>query len=550
MAHSQHPFFLTVNGRALSATCFLPTTVCGAALFIPPFVEERKGALPVFVRTARSLAEQNIASLLFDFSGCGDSEGAFEEMPPEFFDADCEAAWAWLKKAFPSVPCACLGVRTGALLAIRLSSVHPEVAALVLWAPVSGPDFVRQLLQRRMVNDMVAYGKAQESRTSLEARLQQGGTVDLDGYAFSGAFYAWLQKLVPQAAHVPVCVSFGGHDAKTANACARETTGASVLTLRYPPFWNTVGHVDLTPLITATAEWLVQRLAGLPSLAAALPPLSAKSSFSEFISPENSVSPRMATDMPRGTPKAGVMFLHGWSGDRTGPHRLFARFARALAQDGYLCMRPDFTGRGLSDGDASVASIAQMSEDAQATFDTLRKRLSPGTPIIVVAICSGCKVAITLAARNQEISKLLLWSAESMGDLRNPATGFRKTVTMLITYARKLSRPETWKKILSGKIQTGLVTQALVKQETRSTAEAEWENGILNRFQTYRHPICFVFGGSDPDANGSHRAYALYCRKNGIPSVAHTIAHAGHSYYSEPWTQALIGISRTFLSEH
>ncbi len=108
--------------------------------------------------------------------------------------------------------------------------------------------------------------------------------------------------------------------------------------------------------------------------------------------------------------------------------------------------------------------------------------------------------------------------------------------------------PETWKKILSGKVQTGLVTQALVKQETRSAAEAEWENGVLKQFQTFRHPVCFVFGGSDPDAPGSRGTYARYCRKNGIPNEVYTVAHAGHSYYSEGWTQELCDVSRKFLA--
>jgi len=548
MNHSQHAFFLTASGRALSATCFLPTTVRGAVLFIPPFIEERKGALPVFVLAARALAEQNIASLLFDFSGCGDSEGAFEKTPPEFLEADCEAAWGWLRKTFPSAPCACLGVRTGALLAARLAARHAEVSAVVAWAPVTGPDFLRQLLQRHMVNDMVAYGKAQESRASLEARLQQGEAVDLDGYTVSGTFYAWLQNLAPLPANVPVCVCSGGHDAKTASACAGQAPDSEAFSLRYPPFWNTVGHVDLSALVAETTRWLVQRLAGVPVPVPGLPPLIAECPSAELLSPESSTALRMTANLPAGIPKAGALFLHGWSGDRTGPHRLFTRFARLLAQNGYFCLRPDFTGRGLSDGIAADASIARMADDAQAALDTLRKRLLPNTPIVVIAICSGCKVAITLAARNPDVSKLLLWSAESMGDLRSSATGVRKTADMLATYARKLLRPETWKKILSGKVQTGLVTQALVKQETRSAAEAEWENGVLKQFQAYRRPVCFVFGGSDPDAPGSRGAYARYCGKNGIPNEVYTVAHAGHSYYGEGWTQELCNVSRKFLA--
>lgn len=545
---NQHTFFLNLGGRALACTCFFPETVTGVALLVPPFVEERKGTLPVLVQTARVLAERNIASLFFDFSGCGDSQGAFENTPPEFYDADCEAAFAWLVQTFPKAPRALLGVRTGALLASRLAAKHPDTAALILWSPVTGPDLIRQLLQRRMVNDMVAYGKAQESRAAIEGRLREGATVDLDGYPVSGAFYAWAHNLTPQSVSVPALIVTGGHDEKTAAALAARAPAADALALRYPPFWNTVGHVDLTTLINETANWLSSRFptATPPQCSAPVstPDAIQAADFAD-LTPHPTV--RTVFDTPPATPHAGILFLHGWSGDRTGPHRLFARFARQLAERAFLCMRPDFIGRGLSDGESSEASITRMTENAQTALNALRQRLPPGAPIAVAAICSGCKVAIALTSKNQDIKKLLLWSPESMGSLRSSATGFRKTLGALSTYARKLVRPETWKKILTGKIQTGLVTKALVKHETRSAKEASWEDGVLKVFRTYRNPVLLVFGGSDPDAPGSSRAYADYCRKNGIPHTLHTVAHAGHSYYGEAWTRELFELSHRFL---
>ena len=548
-AFFQHAFFLTAGGKALSATFIAPENVCGAVLFLPPFAEERKGALPVFVQTARALAAANIASLLFDFSGCGDSESDFETVPPERFERECEAALAWLAGAFPSVPRAVLGVRTGALLASRLAAKRTDVAALALWAPVTGPDFIRKLLQRRMVNDMVAYGKAQESRASLEDRLKSGETVDLDGYSFSGPFYAWLLTLAAQPVTVPAFLVSGGHDEKTLEACATGCAETARSVIRFPPFWNTVGHVDLTSLVAETVSWLASRFPREAPQAVVLPEFSSISSFAELATLGDSQGCLSAIwDKPASAPQAGVLFLHGWSGDRTGPHRLFARFARQLAQSGCLCLRPDFYGRGLSDGIASAASISRMTENAQTVLDALRNRLPPGAPVTVVAICSGCKVAVALAAANQDIAKLLLWSAESMGSLRSSTTGMRKTANALTTYARKLLRPETWKKILSGNVQTGMVTQALVKHETRSAEEAKREDAVLRLFRSFRSPILFVFGGSDPDSPGSSRAYADYCRSNKIPHSMHTVAHAGHSYYGEEWTRELLDISRDFAT--
>ena len=132
--------------------------------------------------------------------------------------------------------------------------------------------------------------------------------------------------------------------------------------------------------------------------------------------------------------------------------------------------------------------------------------------------------------------------------LRSAATGLRKTLQALATYARKLSRPETWKKILRGHVQTGMVTKALTRHETRSAAEAAAEDQTLKRFRSFRGPLLFVFGGSDPDAPGSSQAYARYCAAHRIPHEIHTIPHAGHSYYGEAWTRDLFALSERFLS--
>lgn len=526
----------------------LPETAAGGALLIQPFVEERKGTLPVFVQTARALAAEGIAALLFDFSGCGDSEGDFAATAPASFESECAAALDWLAGVCPGLPRFVIGARTGALLAARLAAARGDVAAIALWSPVNGADFIRQLLQRRMVNDMVAYGKARESRAALEEHWRNGQAVDLDGYAVTGAFYTWLQELRPQPVGVPALALSGGHDAKTLSACCNGTS-ATIPELRYPPFWNTVGHVDTRALTGTTVAWLAARLPDRQSAPCRLPLLAAATMNAELADLGGTEKQLSASwDLPAAPARGGVLFLHGWSGDRTGPHRLFTRCARLLAQKGFLCLRPDFIGRGFSGGDSNDASIALMAANAQTALDALRQRLPPGAPLAVIGICSGCKVALTLAARNQDLAKLLLWSAESMGSLRSPVTGLRKTLNTLNTYMRKLLKPETWRKLVTGRVQTGMVAKALVSQEKRSAAEAVQEDAALKLFRDFRNPVCFIFGGSDPDAAGSRSAYERYCRANKIPHSSQVIPHAGHSFYSEQWTRELLEASIPFMS--
>ncbi|MDD2599377.1 MAG: alpha/beta fold hydrolase, partial [Kiritimatiellae bacterium] len=455
-----------------------------------------------------------------------------------------------------------LGPRLAALLLTELASDQEAIQRAIMIAPASGAEFTHQLLQRRMVNDMVAYGQAIESRASLLAQVQSGGAIDLDGYLFSAKMYAWITEVgarrteehsTPDNQH-PISgqrllLIPGGHSPKTFKAIKEQNTTAQISELRFPPFWNTVGHVDLSQLQAEVVSWIAAGFSA-DSRSAQLPELHNQTMDTQLINITlNGATIRAAMDQPRGAVTAGVLFLAGWSGDRTGPHRMFTELARQLTQHGLLCLRPDFRGRGLSDGAHGEASIHSMAEDAAAALAELRMQLPPGAPLYVAAICSGCKVAIKLAAAHLDISKLLLLSAESMGSLRSAKTDAHKTKKALLTYLKKLTQLETWKKILSGRVQTKMVTKALVQHESRSDEEAKSEDQTLRMFAQYSNPVHFVFGGSDPDAPGSMQAYTEYCAKHSIPSSLHLIPHAGHSYYSATWSAEVFKTSIEFLTQ-
>ena len=616
MSNNQQSFYLKSGDEHIACTAVIPEKISGAVLMLLPFVEERKGSLPLLLQIARKLYRNNVASLIFDWRGSGDSSGEFENIDPADFNTDIKTALTWLKKNTGEVPITALGIRLSASFLLQLN--NPDVENLVLISPASGDEFIRQLLQRRMVNDMVAYGKAIESRASLLEKLKSGKSVDLDGYIFSASFYSWTEKItIPNSQHGtsniqgenadirdtgyeigdnkserPTSVSAkastdksnktnchssslttchsplatllipGGHSPKTAKKIADKLDNVEMAELRFPPFWNTVGHVDLCELIESVSSWICQTHTAHREVRPPIydidrsearegetpfePLTISDMQLADITAADSTI--RSAIDSPWSTPKAGILFLPGWSGDRSGPHRIFVQLARKLVQEGYLCMRPDFRGRGLSDGKHEEASIASMAEDADAALAELKRQLPDSAPVYIAAICSGCKVAITLAADHPEIAKMLLLSAESMGSLRSEKTDSNKTKKALKTYLKKLTQPETWKKIVTGKVQTKMVTKALVKHETRSDDEATTEDQTLKKFQVFTNPIHFVFGGSDPDAPGSMASYKTYCENHSIPHSMHLVPNAGHSYYSEKWTDEVLETGIDFLT--
>ena len=255
----QQSFHLESHGVRLAASQIVPADgVRGLLLVAQPLVEERKASLPAIVEMSRQLAEATgVAVLRVDYPGTGDSEGAFADFGPEAWIEALDDAAKWLCSEFGELPLFGLGVRTGAALLTASQCDCLRNAPKVLLDPVSGEEAVKQWLQRHMVNDMVAYGKARVSRAALEGTLDGGGSVDLDGFELTGAQYAGLLSLglgdVPSRT---LAVVSGRPSAATAKWAEVNAAKVELRPFRTPPYWNSVGYVDTAELRDVTATWL------------------------------------------------------------------------------------------------------------------------------------------------------------------------------------------------------------------------------------------------------------------------------------------------------
>jgi pimeloyl-ACP methyl ester carboxylesterase len=235
----------------------------------------------------------------------------------------------------------------------------------------------------------------------------------------------------------------------------------------------------------------------------------------------------------------GVVFLHGWSGCKLGPHRMFVKTARALSGAGCTCLRIDFRGRGDSDGESGDATIRTMTDDAVAAVAHLR--MQPGVrEIVLLGICSGGKVAVSAATRDDAIRHLALWSAEGLAPLRRSGSRQRKRMEILRQYAIKALRAETWKKLLSGRANVSLVRKAVMQQEQADDSEQRDEAKSLELFERYGGDVLFIYGGNDPETQSSAEGYRSFCARYRIPHDFHEIAEANHSFYSLAWEQQVI----------
>jgi uncharacterized protein len=107
----------------------------------------------------------------------------------------------------------------------------------------------------------------------------------------------------------------------------------------------------------------------------------------------------------------GVVFFHGFTGDRMESHWLFVKCARALEKEGIASLRFDFFGSGESDGTFADATLEGEISDAKAAVEFFRKQKGIDRQRIgLLGLSLGGAIAALLAAPIRARA-LVLWSA-------------------------------------------------------------------------------------------------------------------------------------------
>lgn len=241
---------------------------------------------------------------------------------------------------------------------------------------------------------------------------------------------------------------------------------------------------------------------------------------------------------PKNTPRAAIVMLHGWSGTRCGPHQMLTRAARWFCERDYAVTRFDFAGRGDSDGDTELATLATMQDDAGAAFAWMRAQTE--APMLVLGLCSGCEIAV--ASVNDAMAGAILWSAPVFAALPSEQRAAKKRGENFKKYARKLLNPSTYAKILRGQIDTQSVSKAMAggggaaSKNLESDAPGQLPRGFrgdaLEKWRAFEAPRLQIYGGADPI---TPEAMAWYRENSGRAPDVELIEGANHSFYGLDW---------------
>jgi pimeloyl-ACP methyl ester carboxylesterase len=175
--------YFPVSGAHLYTVLHEAENPMARVLLVGPFASERHNSYLPWVRWARSLAEEEIEVLRYDYRGIGESTGDFEQMTFKDWSEDVRLLAAWLADRSPQLPLVLHGLGMGAVLAGRAFDEGIGDALLLWSAPANANQALRATLMRWVgLEQIFKFGSDRKSASDYIRELEQGSPLEVDGY--------------------------------------------------------------------------------------------------------------------------------------------------------------------------------------------------------------------------------------------------------------------------------------------------------------------------------------------------------------------------------
>lgn len=145
------PFYFGISSERLYGCHHLPQNSdvkpCAVVLCYPiaqEYIRSHRAIYQLAVRLARA----GFHVLRFDYFGCGDSEGDFEEGSLVQWTSDVHSAIAEIQERSALTSICLIGLRIGATLALQAATDCRHVESIILWEPVfDGRLYIKELVK-------------------------------------------------------------------------------------------------------------------------------------------------------------------------------------------------------------------------------------------------------------------------------------------------------------------------------------------------------------------------------------------------------------------
>ena len=247
----------------------------------------------------------------------------------------------------------------------------------------------------------------------------------------------------------------------------------------------------------------------------------------------------------------GVVFVHGWTGYRSGPHRMFVHAARRLNEEGLASLRFDLRGRGDSEGNKDDTNLDDMIEDTLAAKDFMVKEAGVTKPVIL-GICSGGNVSLGSASLDHGLAGLVLWSTPLFAAFKPKSTKIRRRGFFLLEYLKKALRPGTWLRLFKGQVNVKMVGKVIAGPEEKTDEEGRNPKDSLRDIMTglkgFKGPMLFIYGTHDDEVIGAPEFYRKYCEENGNDVELFFVEGSNHNFYSIEWEKQVLDRTTDWLT--
>jgi pimeloyl-ACP methyl ester carboxylesterase len=475
-----------------------------------PLGHEAMCAHRTYRHLAERLAANGVAVLRFDYHGTGDSSGDPEE--PERVAAwlrGINAAVAELRARAGVQRTVLFGVRFGATLASWVAADRGDIDDLVLWAPFSsGREFLRELRAFRLIKRPIM---------GAVPRIADGGE-EAAGYAFDRHTVSAISAIEPLARTGPFAKrilivprdDLPGSDARLARHLVKQ--GADVHVAYEPGYALMMRDPQDTVVPIATLEkmvaWVAQGAATAPAMSPASEPRGVLTTtgrgrtdpvreralhFAEGRRLFGIITEPVDRGLLPGRP--AFLFLNVGANHHVGPNRMYVAAARALAPQGYLCLRFDVAGIGDSKRAPGGRENRLYSKDSLYDVKAAMTLLQDTYGVdrfVLAGLCSGAYLAFHTCVEDARVVGQILMNPQTFEWREGDSLELSSRNSFLSTryYVKALFQPSTWKRVLKGQVNVSLVARVMrdrLKNKTKSALQ-----GLAHRARTKEESLTDV----------------------------------------------------------
>lgn len=238
----------------------------------------------------------------------------------------------------------------------------------------------------------------------------------------------------------------------------------------------------------------------------------------------------------------GVVILVGGPQYRAGSHRQFLLLSRALARDGYPCIRFDY--RGMGDSTGGLRDFEAVNEDIGAAIAALQANCPQIQRVVLWGLCDAASASLLYwdATHDARVGGLVLLNPW----VRSETTLARAHIKHY--YGQRLLQGDFWRKLLTGKLGLTRAIGGFVgslkrtRQGKNQAAKNEvlpFQKKMVRGLESFTGQILLLLSGNDYTAKEFLEAVQVDPALAAIlrqPAVTQTgIPDADHTFSSAEW---------------